>query len=147
MFPWVLGVAVAVLVGGCAVAVLSFVSARRDAAEGNVEAAVRVVAGSQPPLTGKWRHGVVSPSPGLLRFRRGGPGGMRLPHRRRPFDDLPVTSVDAGNRSHPARRQFWTINPWLDVVRLSTPTATVELAADRAQLDRVIAGISSPHPA
>lgn len=145
MSPWMLVIAVAVLAGLCAVPVLSLMSARRDAAEGRVEAALRVVSGTQVPLTGKWRHGVVSPSPGCLRFRPGGPGGARLP-RGRPFD-VPVTSVSADNRSHPALRQIWTINPSLDVVQLLTPTATVELAVRPSEMDRVIAGVNSSDPA
>jgi hypothetical protein len=145
MSPWVLVIAVALFAGLCAVAVLSLVTARRDAAEGRIEAALRVVSGTQVPLTGKWRHGVVFPSPGCLRFRPGGPGGARLP-RGRPFV-VPVTSVSVGNRSHPALRQIWTINPSLDVVQLLTPTGTVELAVRPSEMDRVLEGVNSSHPA
>lgn len=69
---------------------------------------------------------------------------MRLP-RGRPFD-VPVVSVSADDRSRPALRQMWTINPSLDVVRLLTPTATVELAVRPSAMDRVIAGVSSSDP-
>ncbi len=120
MSPWVLSMAVAVFVGLCAILVLSVRSARRDAAEGGVDAALRVVSGTLVPLTEKWRHGVVSASPGCLRFRPGGPAGARLP-RGRPFD-VPVTSVSADNKSHPALLQAWTIIRFLHVVQLLTPT-------------------------
>jgi hypothetical protein len=120
-------------------------SARRDAAEGGVEAALRVISGTQLPLSGKWRHGVVFPFPGCLRFRPGGPGGARLP-RGRPFN-VPVTSVSAEGRSHPALRQAWTINPSLDVVQLLTPTGTVELAVRPSEMDGVISSVNSPDPA
>jgi hypothetical protein len=58
-----------------------------------------------------------------------------------------VTSVSVGNRSHPALRQIWTINPSLDVVQLLTPTGTVELAVRPSEMDRVLEGVNSSHPA
>jgi hypothetical protein len=137
--PAVLILAVAVAAGVLALAGRSLASLRRDLAEGGVEGALRVVSGAQAPLTGKWRHGVVSPSPGALRFRPGGPAGLRFP-RGRPFD-VPVIGVSAEERSRPALRQLWTINPVLDVVQLSTATAVVELAVRPSEMDRVIAGL------
>lgn len=139
MSPWwiVVALAGAALAG----AAMAFRAARRDAAAGRFEVALRVVDGTQAPLTGRWRHGVLSPFPGRLSFRPGGPGGLRLP-RGRPFD-VPVASVAAHERSHPARRQMWTIDPSLHVVRLTTPTGTVELAAHPAELDRVLSRLAA----
>lgn len=145
MSTWLLVIAVAVIVGMCAIPVVALISARRDAANCGIEAALRVVSGTQAPLTAKWRHGVVWPFPGRLRFRPGGPGGARLP-RGHPFD-VPVTSVNAHNRSHPALRQAWTINPLLDVVQLRTPDGVVELAVHPSEMDRVASAVSPPDPA
>ena len=141
-------IALAVFAGLCAVPVLSSMSARRDAAEGRVEAALRVVdsrlrhSHAVDWEVASWR--VVS-VPGMSSVQAWWPGGVRLP-RRRPFD-APVTSVSADNRSHPALRQIWTIAPSLDVVQLLTPTATVELAVRPSGMERVIAGVNSSDPA
>ncbi|WP_176522883.1 hypothetical protein [Blastococcus aggregatus] len=55
--------------------------------------------------------------------------------------------MSADKRSRPALRQIWSINPSLDVVQLLTPTGTVELAVRPAEMDRVIAGVTSSDPA
>ncbi len=58
-----------------------------------------------------------------------------------------MTSVSADNKSHPALRQAWTINRFLHVVQLLTPTGTVELAVHPSEMNRVISGIQSADPA
>ncbi|MGY1752895.1 hypothetical protein [Blastococcus sp. SYSU D01042] len=131
-----------VAVGGVVGAVVAVVVTRRAVGGGAAEAALRVVDGVQEPLSARWRHGVVLPSRGHLRMRPGGPGGVRIP-RGRPFE-VPVLSVHGGPRRRPSRREFWSINPRLDVVRITTPTATVELAARSSDLDRVLAVLDPP---
>ena len=141
MSPWV-QLVLLVALGGLVGAITSVVVTWRAAARGEVEAALRVVDGTQEPLSARWRHGVVLPTSGCLRMRPGGPGGVGIP-RGRPFE-VPVLSVDGGPRGRPSRRQFWSINPRLDVVRMATPTATVELAARPSDLDRVLAVLGPP---
>ena len=91
---------------------------------------------------GEWRHGAAVVRPGVLRFRPGGPVGMRFP-RGMPFD-IPVLSARVEDGRHPPLRQAWSINPTLRVARLYTPHGDLSLAASAQTLPGLLEDLRTP---
>jgi hypothetical protein len=133
-----LGVLVGVLV---AIPVGLMIQARRRR-DGLVECAL--LAEDQFPglPASKWRHGAATAQPGVLRFRPGGPVGMRFP-RGTPFD-IPVLSARVEEGRHPPLTQVWSINPTLAVARLQTPHGELALAAPARPLSGVVTALQRP---
>jgi hypothetical protein len=103
---------------------------------GKIEAVVRVASGSLPELTSTWRHGIAIGSPGVLQFAPIGPGGLRFPRR----EAFTVVVTTAG--PVPARRTGWrtalSVRPGMPMAELTTPSATLEIAARPTALDRLV---------
>lgn len=99
--------------------------ARRYAEQEQVECGLRIVAGEQPGLAPRWRHGVGTLTPGLLAFRST-VGGMRF-LRRTPIT-VEVLQID-GSRPRMTRwREALHVSPGTEVIELVTPSARLEWA-------------------
>ena len=103
---------------------------------GGFEVALRVVEGSQPGLAGGWKHGVVVPRPGALDFCGGGPLGFRWPKSSPQL----ITVVDVGSTPgrRPSLKQIWNIKPNLELCRIRTPHAVLDLAARKQALAVIV---------
>jgi hypothetical protein len=99
--------------------------ARQYARQGKAECGFRVIDGQQDGLGPRWHHGLATIEQDEIVFV---PylGGLRF-LRRAPVQ-IPVTSVDQGAERQPKVTEIVGTNPKAMIVRLSTPTATLEWA-------------------
>ena len=106
--------------------------ARRYAECERVECGLRIVAGEQPGLAPRWRHGVGTLAPGLLTFRST-VGGMRF-LRRTPLT-VEVLHID-GSRPRTTRwREALHVSPGTEVIELVTPSARLEWAVPAHRME------------
>jgi hypothetical protein len=94
---------------------------RRFRKSGRVLCGLRVIDGNQPGLSGRWRLGVASPSPGRLDFR---PRWWRVRGECSPIEVFAVH----GPPRVPAGDEILKLPG--TVVQIQTPTATLEWALD-----------------
>ena len=98
--------------------------ARKYARQGQVECALRVIAGHEPALGHRWQHGLGTLALGELTFR-GTVGGIRF--ARRSPTTVEVAQIDRSTRTT-GWGEAWSITPGLEVVQLVTPSARLEWA-------------------
>jgi hypothetical protein len=98
---------------------------RRYASLGKVESGFRLIDGRQGGLDQRWRHGLATVEKGEITFV---PylGGVRL--LRRAQIQIPVTSIDRSAERQPKGTETFGVSPNMAVVRIATPTATLEWA-------------------
>lgn len=99
--------------------------AKRHEEEGRAELALRVRAGHQEGLSGRWRRGLATLSPDHLDFA---PlvGGLRFLRRRpRPVS---IVAIDAKQPRKPGGKEVFRIGPACRIVVVVTPTGALELA-------------------
>ncbi|MFI6303640.1 hypothetical protein ACIBCH_17340 [Amycolatopsis thailandensis] len=92
---------------------------------------VRVVDGEHAGLSGKWWAGEATLSPGRIRFVRF-TGGLRFLRRR--AVEIQVADIEVSERRSPTVREALSVSPDTDVIRLVTPTSTLEWAVLGSQL-------------
>lgn len=99
--------------------------ARRYASLGKAESGFRLIDGQQDGLSQRWRHGLATVEQGEITFA---PylGGVRF--LRRAQVQIPVTSVDRSAERQPKGTETFGVRPKATVVRITTPTATLEWA-------------------
>lgn len=97
--------------------------ARQYAQRGQLECALRVVAGQHPGLGTRWQNGVGVLAPGRLTFH-GYVGGVRF--ARRSALTIEVRRIDRSAARRTGWREAWSVRPGLDVCRLVSPSATLE---------------------
>jgi hypothetical protein len=98
------------------------VKAQRHEAHGRAEIALRVRAGHQDGLSGRWRRGLATLSPERIDFAR-----LVLGLRRRPVP-VTVVSIDAREPRKPGGKEVFRIGPNCRIVIVVTPTGALELA-------------------
>ncbi len=101
--------------------------ARRLAKRNRLECGLRVVDGSLPGLSRRWRHGIAGLSQGEISFRPFLPPGVRI---YRPFARQVNVSVQwiASEPRKVNLREAWSVLPGLDVLTVTTPDARIEWA-------------------
>jgi hypothetical protein len=113
--------------------------ARRLQRVNRLECSIRVATGTHDGLSGKWWAGVATLSPGRIHFV---PfiGGVRF--LRRKAVEIHVDKIDVGQRRSPTGREVLWVDPGASVVRLVTPTATLEWAVLKGQLSWAVGRMS-----
>ena len=96
---------------------------RRD----ETECGLRVVSGTQPGLTRRWRHGLARLQGGHVEFL---PriGGSTIHRPGQPWLSLDVLSTSRADERTPTGRGQWLLNPDVRIVRMRTATAELEWA-------------------
>lgn len=84
------------------------------------ECGLRVVAGSHPGLTSKWRHGTAQLAPGLIRLDS---------------TSVRVESIDRSVARRPSGREAWSASPRTEIVQVRVGGAVLEWAVLRERLD------------
>lgn len=99
--------------------------ARRYARLGRAESGFRLIDGQQDGLSQRWRHGLATVEQGEITFV---PylGSVRF--LKRGQVQIPVTSVDRSAERRPKDTETFGVSPEAAVVRITTPTATLEWA-------------------
>lgn len=126
---------VAVAGGGTAAGIGVIVQrrrARRLQRVDRLECSVRVVTGTHDGLSGKWWAGEAALSPGRVHFV---PFVGAVRFLRRQAVEIVVDKIDVSERRSPTGREVLSVDPGTDVVRLETPTATLEWAVLERQMD------------
>ena len=119
-----------VVLGSVAVAITQRSMAKKLRKRGQFECAIRSPALADSSAKSKWRHGVASIEPGTLRFRPGGPGGLRRP--RGEAIVIPVEQVPAEGAASLRRttwKEAWSIRPGLMIITVKGQGSTTEIAA------------------
>ncbi|MEU3624908.1 hypothetical protein BS329_01650 [Amycolatopsis coloradensis] len=134
---------VAVASGGIAAGIgviLQRRRARRLQRVDRLECSVRVVTGTHDGLSGKWWAGEAMVSPGRVHFV---PvvGGVRF--LRRKAVEIIVDKIEVNERRSPTGREVLSVDPGTDVVRLVTPTATLEWAVLERQMNWALDRLSA----
>lgn len=98
------------------------------------ECGLRVVSGSQPGLTSRWRHGVTRVEAGHLEFL---PrlGGSRIRRPGQPWLSIDVVEASRADERVASGREQWSVNPTARIVRIRTASAELEWAVSAEQRD------------
>jgi hypothetical protein len=99
--------------------------AKRHEENGRAEIALRVRAGHQDGLSGRWRRGVATLTPEHLEFAPLVAGLRFLRLRPRP---IPIVAIDAKEPRKPGGKEVFRIGPTCRIVIVVTPTGALELA-------------------
>jgi hypothetical protein len=102
-----------------------------------------VVDGQQVGLSGRWRHGVAALEPGKITFV-GTVGGLRF-LKRGPVQ-IVVEGVDRSAQRQPTGLEIVAVSAVAWVVRVATPTATLEWALLPDQLVWAIDEVAARSP-
>lgn len=106
----------------------SFVERRlsrlRDA--NKTECGFRVVEGHQPGLGRRWSHGVAELLPGVIRFRPGLGGGIRLARPGQAWLEMPVVEASRATERAAGFRESWSVSDAARILLVRTPTALLE---------------------
>jgi hypothetical protein len=82
-----------------------------------------------------WRNGVATVQAEGLRFRPGGPGGLRWPRGRPYLVELEAVGTGAPRRA--TGRERWRLTPSVRIMTLVAPGGRLELAASGGLLRRL----------
>jgi hypothetical protein len=109
---------------------LSFVDRRlaRLRAAGKTECGFRVIEGQQPGLGSRWSHGVAELLPGLVRYRPGMGGGIRLARPGQAWLTLEVVEASRATERTAGMKESWSVSDSARILLVRTPTALLEWA-------------------
>jgi hypothetical protein len=119
------GGAIGALTAGAVVSRMRRRRAARYAADNRAELALRIVLGTHDGLRGGWLGGIATLSTGSIEFL-GYVGGVRFLRRRTVL--VEVNAPKSTTRRKPAGRELFWLSPTCEIVTVTTPTATLELA-------------------
>ena len=108
-----------------------------------MECGLRVISGTQPGLTGRWRHGVARVQAGNLEFL---PrlGGSRIPRPGQQWLRVDVIEASRAHERVAGGREQWSVNPTARIVRVRTATAELEWAVAPEQRDWALSRVMGP---
>jgi hypothetical protein len=119
------GGALGALTAGAMVGRMRRRRATRHAATNRAELGLRIALGTHDGLRGGWLSGIATLSPGRLEFA-GYLGGVRF--LRRATVIVEVSPPRSTKRRKPAGSELFWLTPACEIVTVTTPTATLELA-------------------
>ena len=110
---------------------------------GQTESGFRVVGGQQQGLSPRWRHGVARLAPGLIEFRPGLGGGIRLPRPGQQWLSIRVTHVNRAPERTVGLMESWSVSPVACILLVTTPTGMLEWAVSAPQRDWALTTVLS----
>lgn len=116
---------------------------RRYARRGRVQCALRLLEGSQPGLGRRWRHGIGTPTPGLLTFRATIGGSLFL---QRPPQMVEIVRVDGAHPRATGLGEALTVRPGTQVIQVRTHSAELELGVGSDHLKWLLQRLQPPPP-
>jgi hypothetical protein len=125
MLEEIAGGALGALTAGAVVGRLRRRRAQRHAATNRAELGLRIVLGTREGLRGGWLSGIAALSPGRMEFASYC-GGLRF--LRRTTVIVEVSAPKSAKRRKPAGSELFWLTPACEIVTVTTPTATLELA-------------------